>query len=514
MTSALELSHTAPKEGNIMPEFTVGNYLATRLEQIGLEHYFVVPGDFNLVLLDQLLENKNMEQIGCTNELNASYAAEGYARVNGCGAVVTTMNVGAFSALNGVAGAYAARLPVIFVSSGYNTNDESANHFVHHSIGTRDFSYQQEMFRYVTCAAVRVMHPDDAPSMIDHAIRKHGRLCPVPDYPRSCTAVRGAGGAGGRRWPATSAIGAALIDLQPEGSGLAPVFTNAGSLWGLAVGGLGASALVQYAPAPTHLIWWLLLGTTFAAALAILTLPETSAGHPNVLASLRPSVGIPRQARTTFARTAPIFGAAWALNGFYLSLGPSLAGEVFRSRNLLWGGLVIFLLTAVAGTATVVARARSTHATMMIGCIALFAGAAITFAAVAMTSAGAFLAGIAIAGIGVGLAFLGSFRVLSALATPGQRASLISAIFIATYTAFSLPVVIAGIATSRFGLHGTGPAYCAALAALAALGLVSLLLQGRADTGTAAPILTMDKPLTTHPNASSKCLPSVRTEMK
>jgi pyruvate decarboxylase len=90
-----------------MPGFTIGSYLATRLEQIGIRHYFMVPGDYNLVLLDQLLANKNAEQIGCCNELNASYAAEAYARVNGCGAVVTTMNVGAFSALNGVAGAYA-----------------------------------------------------------------------------------------------------------------------------------------------------------------------------------------------------------------------------------------------------------------------------------------------------------------------------------------------------------------------------------------------------------------------
>ena len=123
------------------------------------------------MLLDQLLANKNMEQIGCCNELNASYAAEAYARVNGCGAVVATMNVGSFSALNGVAGAYAERLPVIFVASGYNTNDASSNHLLHHSLGTHDFSYQYEMFKYVTCAAVRIVHPDDAPSMIDHAIR-------------------------------------------------------------------------------------------------------------------------------------------------------------------------------------------------------------------------------------------------------------------------------------------------------------------------------------------------------
>jgi len=301
---------------------------------------------------------------------------------------------------------------------------------------------------------------------------------------------------------ATSAIGAALIDLQPEGSGLAPVFTNAGALWGLAVGGLGAGALVQYAPAPTHLVWWLLLGTSFTAALAILTVPETSAAHPNVLPSLRPSVGIPRQARSTFVRTAPIFGAAWAVNGFYLSLGPSLAGEVFRSRNLLWGGLVIFLLTGLSGSATVVVRTWSAPATMMTGCVALIAGAAVTFVAVALTSAGVFLAGIALAGIGVGTAFLGSFRVLSALATPGQRASLISAIFIAAYTAFSVPVVIAGLATSRYGLHGTGLAYCAAVAVLAAVALVSLVLRGPAAAGNPSPVLKMDKPITNSSDCS------------
>jgi hypothetical protein len=66
---------------------------------------------------------------------------------------------------------------------------------------------------------------------------------------------------------------------------------------------------------------------------------------------------------------------------------------------------------------------------------------------------------------------------VSALATPGQRASLISAIFIEAYTAFSIPVAIAGVATSRFGLHGTGLVYCATVAGLAALALVSLLLQ-------------------------------------
>ena len=153
-----------------MADFTVGKYLATRFEQIGLKHYFMVPGDYNLVLLDELLENTNLEQIGCCNELNAAYAAEGYARSNGAAAVLTTFNVGAYSALNGVAGAYAERLPVIMVSSGPNTNDAGLNHILHHTVGTHDFTAQYEVFRQVTCAAVRIQHPANAPALIDEAI--------------------------------------------------------------------------------------------------------------------------------------------------------------------------------------------------------------------------------------------------------------------------------------------------------------------------------------------------------
>ena len=153
-----------------MSNFTVGKYLAARLEQIGLKHYFMVPGDYNLVLLDELLENTNLEQIGCCNELNAAYAAEGYARVNGAGAVLTTFNVGAYSALNGVAGAYAERLPVIVVSSGPNTNDVGSNHVLHHTMDNGELSDQYEIFRKVTCKVVRIVHPDAAPALIDEAI--------------------------------------------------------------------------------------------------------------------------------------------------------------------------------------------------------------------------------------------------------------------------------------------------------------------------------------------------------
>src|SRR5580693_6682963 len=109
---------------------------------------------------------------------------------------------------------------------------------------------------------------------------------------------------------ATSAGGAALIDLQPEGSGRAPVVTSAATLLGLAAGALGTSALVQYGPAPTHLVWWLLLGASAVGAVVVLAIPETAARRPGVLAALRPRVAVPRRARTTFAVALPYMIAA------------------------------------------------------------------------------------------------------------------------------------------------------------------------------------------------------------
>ncbi len=277
---------------------------------------------------------------------------------------------------------------------------------------------------------------------------------------------------------ATSAGGAAMIDLQPAGSGRGPVVTGAANLLGLAAGGLGTSALVQYGPAPTHLIWWLLLGASAASAVAVLAIPETAAERPGVLASLRPRMAVPRQARKTFAVALPCLIATPALLGFYLSLGPSLAAQVLRSPDLLWGGLVIFLVTGIGAAATVALRGVSSPAAMLAGCLALLAGAVMTLAAIETASPAPFLAGTAVAGAGFGTGyFLGAYRILTLLADPGQRAGLIAAIWIVYYLAFSVPVVIAGVATAHFGLHQTSVVYSAALAVLAAAAAGSFLLQ-------------------------------------
>ena len=167
-------THTMTKKNDVAKQtktYSVGSYLAERLSQIGLKHHFAVAGDYNLVLLDQLLSNKALQQVYCSNELNCGYSAEGYARAHGAAAAVVTYNVGAFSAFNAIAGAYAENLPVILISGAPNSNDRASEHLLHHTLGTHDFSYQIETAKKITCAAVSITSANDAPALIDHAIR-------------------------------------------------------------------------------------------------------------------------------------------------------------------------------------------------------------------------------------------------------------------------------------------------------------------------------------------------------
>ena len=155
----------------IAPKTSVGQYLAKRLESIGIRHYFAIPGDYNLVLLDELLENKQLKPIYCCNELNAGYAADGYTRANGISALVVTYTVGGLSAINAIAGAYAEDLPIIVVSGGPNSNSAAEKELLHHSLGEPDYHYMREMYQKVTANSVIIRHLNRAPEQIDEAIR-------------------------------------------------------------------------------------------------------------------------------------------------------------------------------------------------------------------------------------------------------------------------------------------------------------------------------------------------------
>lgn len=149
---------------------TLGGHLARRLVQVGVRDVFTVPGDFNLTLLDHLIAEPGLTNVGCCNELNAGYAADGYARARGVGACVVTFTVGGLSVINAVAGAYSESLPLICIVGGPNSNDYGSGRVLHHTVGLADFSQELRCFQTVTCFQAVVNDLENAHELIDTAI--------------------------------------------------------------------------------------------------------------------------------------------------------------------------------------------------------------------------------------------------------------------------------------------------------------------------------------------------------
>jgi len=113
---------------------TLGDLVIDVVEKLGVNHIFGVPGDYNLRFLDYIVGSDKLKWIGNCNELNASYAADGYARENGIGVLVTTLGVGELSAANGIAGSYAHNIPILHIVGYPNSKVMQYDIPVHHTL--------------------------------------------------------------------------------------------------------------------------------------------------------------------------------------------------------------------------------------------------------------------------------------------------------------------------------------------------------------------------------------------
>ncbi|KAI9797943.1 MAG: hypothetical protein M1825_005666 [Sarcosagium campestre] len=149
----------------------LAEYLCRRLYQIGIRSVHGVPGDYNLVALDYIPKH-GLKWVGNCNELNAGYAADGYARVKGISAIVTTFGVGELSAINAIAGAYSEYVPVVHIVGTPSTISQRDGMLLHHTLGNGDFNVFADMSKSVSCVVAKLNDPYEAPALIDHALRE------------------------------------------------------------------------------------------------------------------------------------------------------------------------------------------------------------------------------------------------------------------------------------------------------------------------------------------------------
>jgi hypothetical protein len=281
---------------------------------------------------------------------------------------------------------------------------------------------------------------------------------------------------------ATAVLSAALLDTDRQQG---PLINSVAPLLGMAAGAMGCGLLAEFAPLPLQLTYWVLLALFFIQALYVWRLPESVSSQPGAWASLRPTLHVPIQARSTLWRVLPLNTATWALGGFFASLAPSLLRTATGSTSNLIGGSAVAALTVTGALMIFTLRNRPATKGLLLGGTLLPTGLVLILLGVHSASLALFFAGTLLAGCGFGAGFLGAVRSLVPLALPHERAGLMSAYYVLSYLAFCLPSLLAGNLTRTFGLVATTDGYGAALIVLSLVALFGLVRQRSAKVCSA-----------------------------
>ncbi|WP_329537822.1 MFS transporter (plasmid) [Streptomyces sp. NBC_01450] len=280
---------------------------------------------------------------------------------------------------------------------------------------------------------------------------------------------------------AVGALGAGMLDIDARKGSFLNSFAPT---LGTASGAFASGLIVQYLPAPTHLVYAVLLGVFVVQALGVLALNETVTRKPGALASMVPEFKLPRSARASVAIAAPVIFAVWSLAGLYGALGPAITRTLVHSTSVVWGGLPLFVIAGCAGLAVVVLRSAGTRTMMLISVGTLVVGVTITLVSIGSGTGGTlsvigFFVGGAISGVGFGSGFQGGIRLVIPQVEPHERAGVLSLLYVVCYMGLGVPAVIAGVLVVHGGgLIQTSREYGIAVIVLALAALTGLLLRG------------------------------------
>ena len=152
-------------------KITIGDYLLKRLKELEIRHIIGEPGDFNLEFLEQISEDKDIEFVGMSNELNAAFAADGYANENGISALMTTYSVGDLNALGGIAGSVAEHRPIIIISGTPPLFAMRERKMTHHTLADGDYENVRRAMNEFVDDSVLITH-ENARYEIDRLIER------------------------------------------------------------------------------------------------------------------------------------------------------------------------------------------------------------------------------------------------------------------------------------------------------------------------------------------------------
>jgi len=251
---------------------------------------------------------------------------------------------------------------------------------------------------------------------------------------------------------ALSPATAAMVEFARESS-RASSATTAATAGGLTLATLVGGALVQYAPEPLHLTFWVLaiacaLGIGLAWFLPRHTMdPTAQRWRPR-----RPM--IPQDRRIPFAAGTLGVSAAYSLGAIYLALGAQIARDLVGSPNVLLDGAVIALSAVSIGVVAVLGRAIPARTALVVGPLLASAGLAALVVAGLQHSLIAFLVSSIIGGAGYSLMFAGGLGLVTSGASVHHRAMVLSATYVIAYvlqavTAFGLGLLVTSTGLQR-----------------------------------------------------------------
>lgn len=288
---------------------------------------------------------------------------------------------------------------------------------------------------------------------------------------------------------ALSPATAAMVELGgPSRAQRASSVTTAATATGLALATLVGGALVQYAPQPRHLTFWVLFVVTVAVGVLAWFLPRSGVRSAE---RWRPrALHLPRDNRVGFAAGAFGLAAAYSCGSVFLALGAQIARELIRSDNALVDGAVISVSAVVIGVVAILSRSLAPRRALLTGVLTGAIGFGVLLLAGTMRSLPLFLIAAVVSGVAYSTLFSGGLALVARSAPATHRGAVLSAAYSFGYVLQAVTALGLGVLATRAGLQTALVIGSPVIVALALVAFVLAYLPGRTGPVEPASVLS------------------------